>query len=119
MGGASPLATFIQRTREDKEWTYDDLAHNARQRGVKASPEIFRKAANDEHVQPLKPATVKQLAAGLQTTDARIRELDNQRWSTAPVATGIDPELAATLADLNPSEVQRVIDFARGIQSGR
>lgn len=116
----SPLAAYIAARREEKQWSYDDLAHNARTGGVKASPEVFRKAANDDHVQPLKPATVTQLAKGLQVPESRVRDLDNQRWSSAaPVASGIDPELAATLADLEPAEVQRVIDFARGIQAGR
>lgn len=118
--GVSPLAAYIRKVREDKEWTYDDLAHNARERGLKASPEVFRKAATDGHSTPLRPLTVRQLAAGLHSTEAHIRDLDAQRWSTsAPVASGIDPELAATLAELEPAEVQRVIDFARGIQSGR
>lgn len=118
--GASPLAVFIRKVREENEWTYDDLSHNARERGLKASAEVFRKAATDGHSTPLRPLTVRQLAAGLHSTEQRIRDLDAQRWSnTAPVASGIDPELAATLADLEPAEVQRVIDFARGIQSGR
>lgn len=119
--GPSPLARFIRQQREEHGWTYDDLSHNARTAQVKASPEVFRKAANDDHVQPLKQATVQQLAAGLKTTEQRIRDLDAQRWgaSAAPVASGLDPQLAAALTDLSPSEVQRVIDFARGIQAGR
>lgn len=35
----------------------------------------------------------------------------------APVGAGVDPELLAEMADLNPVRVQRVKDFVRGIKA--
>lgn len=81
-GGGSPLALFIRQKMESERWTYDDLVQNARARKLRASSEVFRKAANDGHRTPLRPATVTQLAAGLHETEAQIRDLDNLRWGT-------------------------------------
>jgi len=36
---------------------------------------------------------------------------------SAPVGAGVDPELLAEMADLNPVRVQRVKDFIRGIKA--
>lgn len=117
----SPLARFMGELMEKQGWSLADLVRNAGRRNIDVSDETFRKALNDEHKTPLRDGTVDKLAAGLQVDRSRVRDLDALRWSPppAPVATGVSPELAATLAELNPSEVQRVIDFARGIQAAR
>jgi hypothetical protein len=122
VANGSPLARYIHQAMETNGWSLADLVRNAARRQISVADETIRKALIDGYKTPLRDSTVDKLAASLGVDRGRIRDLDSQRWnprSEAPVASGLDPELAATLAALEPAQVQRVIDFARGIQANR
>jgi hypothetical protein len=115
----SPLASYIRRRRAEMGWTYGDLVQNAREKQVRASQEIFRKAAEDEHLAPLRDDSVMKLAAGLKTSEPEIRRLDTLRWQPidAPLGANVDPELLQELSDATPEQIQQVRGFLHGIKA--
>lgn len=65
--------------------------------------------------------TIRDIASALNTTvTALLKEIDNEQ-ENQPTAQGseLDSELVNLLADLSPSEVQRVQDFVAGLKASR
>ena len=65
--------------------------------------------------------TLAQLEQALAWSPGSVRQIlegaDVQ--VSAPVGSGVDPATLQELADLSPDEVQRVVDFVRGLKAGR